>query len=188
MYNMTFIGLEESQSLETFTSDVSETVGDFSLLSFNFALELPWLSVTVGKVLCPGLILVDTLGLLSVVETVRLDLCPAAGLGDGIFTVVILGAGSTMIPDRLARILATSCLSAGVRDLPLPGDTAGTMSLPWPIRITSFSGLVAVLLGLGMETCSPPVLAPLGSCLFACGLSWPCCWASIICLGPTCLA
>jgi len=147
--------------------------------------------VTVGMALCPGLqILVDTLGLLSVVETVRLGLSPPAGLGDGILAVVILCAGSTMIPDRLARILATSCLSAGVRDFAFPGETVGTISLPWPIRITSFSGLVAVLLGLGMETCSPPVLATasLGCCLLACGLSWPCCWASIICLGPACLA
>lgn len=143
---------KDFQFFETFASVVSETTGDFPLFSFKFALELPGISVTKGFALFPGLILADTLGLLSVVVTERLGLSPPAGLGDGILAVVILCAGSTMIPDRLARIFATSCLSAGVSDLALPGDTAGPESFPWPIRITSFSGLVAELLGLGMET------------------------------------
>lgn len=89
------------------------------------------LSVTGDLTLVTVHVLFGTaLGLFSVVETVRLGLSPPTGLGDATLAVVTLCAGSTMIPDRLARIFATSCLSAGVRAFPFPGDTPETVSLP----------------------------------------------------------
>jgi len=119
-------------------------------LTFSLTLLLPGLVLIV-----PGLTPLCILGLLSVVDTVKLGLIsPPSGLGEATLDVVTLSAGSTMIPDRLARMFATSCLSDGVSVLALPGDSD---SFPCPISINSFSGLVEALLVpcLGICSCRP---------------------------------
>jgi len=119
------------------------------------------LDLTFAMLPVPGLTLLADTGLLSVGDTVR----PCTGLlapGD-ILGVVPGSAGSTWIPDRLARMLATSCLSVGIPvfDLPDGRTRPAEELLSLPIRTSSLSGLILALLppslgcGEGSWTCSP---------------------------------